>query len=407
MPTKMSTKAKIAGYGLAAAVLAIVLIAVSAFVPSLMPRTTAPALSTLYVMLSDPPIVPPGTSSLNLTYSSVSVHIVLQNGTSTWISVNASGTVDLLRLSQFNESRVIAAASVPTNATVDKIMLTVQSITITVDGVSYSVTPLSRQLVVSITAPQGVKDSAAVLLDLNPTVVEIAAANATGAPTKFFAMVPSAVAVIKVGLKSLQLGQHIKLSSEDRDDLDEARQRASNVVIKSATLQVKGNETKLSVTLKNTGSSNATIFGIVVHGEFNATLYLPSGPCKGSEGQGEEQEHGGSSHGTSCANEERIKEMEHPRSLPFKINASSNALIPLLGEDDHEGRNASLLVLGPGQEVTLTFQGIIQLGHEMDEEHEGGGPMPTMIITPIKGLTYEIRLMGEGFETYSVNATAG
>ena len=69
-------------------------------------------------------------------------------------------------------------------------------------------------------------------------------------------------------------------------------------------------------------------------------------------------------------------------------------------KSDDEDKGLSSLTLQPGQDITLTFSGVIALDHH-DDENKG----PTMVITPIAGQSYTIRLMGEGYKTYNVTAT--
>ncbi|MDG6940162.1 MAG: hypothetical protein JRN39_07165, partial [Nitrososphaerota archaeon] len=59
----------------------------------------------------------------------------------------------------------------------------------------------------------------------------------------------------------------------------------------------------------------------------------------------------------------------------------------------------------PHASVTLSFQGVIQLTHGSEEQSHNNGQMPTMVLTPVSGSHYTIRLMGEGFETFTVTAT--
>ena len=157
-----------------------------------------------------------------------------------------------------------------------------------------------------------------------------------------------------------------------------------NVTIVSASLSVNGNATSISVTLTNSGNVTFRIYGLTLHGEFNATRTWE---------KNRNHEH----------NDERI----HPDTITFKINGSS--LIPLLGtdhEDEHEemdpGHMAlSSLVLEPGQNVTLSFSGVIAL--HPDKDNNNG---PAMVVTPIVGEDYIIRLMGAGFQTFDVTATS-
>jgi hypothetical protein len=83
------------------------------------------------------------------------------------------------------------------------------------------------------------------------------------------------------------------------------------------------------------------------------------------------------------------------------LNISS--LIPIFGNGqenngEHENREETLQ---PGQSVILSFSGVIALYTE--EKHNEN---PAIIITPIVNGSYTLRLMGEGFQTFSVKATS-
>jgi hypothetical protein len=135
------------------------------------------------------------------------------------------------------------------------------------------------------------------------------------------------------------------------------------------------------VTLANEGNMTFKIFGLTLHGEFNATRTWKKGWMD------EMMDH------------ETIEKI-HPDTIPFKINGSS--LIPLFGDrGDHDDDEVSSLILQPGENVTLSFSDVIALQPKMDFM-----PNPAMVITPIVGNNYTIRLMGEGFETFNVTATS-
>jgi len=83
-------------------------------------------------------------------------------------------------------------------------------------------------------------------------------------------------------------------------------------------------------------------------------------------------------------------------------------LIPLFGDkkdhghdDEHENMELSSLTLEPGQNATLSFSGVIALQPEKDIMKH-----PAMVVTPIVGGNYTVRLMGEGFQTFNVTATS-
>lgn len=376
-------------YGLAAVLVAIVVIAVALFanpMSLITPSQTSGGASFL-VMLTDPPTVPNGTTILDLTYSNVSLHVTYPNGTSEWLPVNASGTVNLFSL--VNMTQTIASTTIPTNSFVDKIQFTIADVDAKVNGTVYSVTALSSTLVMSIANSQVNQTLSGVLIDFNPTLVQIQATDANGTLVYYYVLVPSATATIISDLskEQIKVGTIVELGQNNRAKLMHVvEQFSKNVTIVSASLSVKGNATSLSVTIKNNGNVTFKIFGLTLHGEFNATRTWEK-----------DRKH------------EMITEKIHPDTIPFKANGSS--LIPLFGDqgdheeqgdmDDNGNMKISSLTLQPGQNVTLSFNGVIQL--QPEEDRNNG---PAMVVTPIVGGNYTIRLMGEGFQTFEVTASS-
>ena len=211
---------------------------------------------------------------------------------------------------------------------------------------------------------------------------------------------PSASAIVNtnIGESQREIGSRRDLEDDDNNELDEAEDRASrNVNITSASLHVEGNVTSLSVTFKNVGNTNETIFGLILHGEFNVSVSASGNIQRYNPGENSESED----------NEEyrdHNREMEHPESILFKINGTS--LVPLLGESDHkDNRSLSSITLEPGQSITVSFSGVIQQHPHDDDDDEGEGKAPLTVLTPVPGSSYVIRLMGEGFQTYNVTAS--
>jgi hypothetical protein len=394
---KMSTRRWTLKYGGAAVLVAMVIIATVTFTnPILFPTETTTPSFTFLVMLTDPPTVPAGTTVLNLTYADVSLHVTYPNGTTKWLSVDASGTVNLFTL--INMSQTIASTTLPNNSTVDMIQFTISSVKAKVDGTVYNVTTLSNQLIISIANSQKVNQTLGVLFDFQPTLVQIQAINSTGGTVNYFVLVPSATATIVTNVRAdhLKVGTIVKLEDNDKVKLIRVVQETSKkIVITNASLSVNGNVTSFSVTFKNDGNTNATISGLTLHGLFNVSS---------TKMQNNQNDEGHNNH----KNNDNM-EIEHPDTIPFKINGTS--LVPVLGSeedwhgehDENEG-NRRGLTLQPGQSVTLSFSGVIQLKPEHDEEKEKSTPQT--IITPILGETYTIRLMGEGYQTFNVTATA-
>jgi len=381
------------------------------------------------VLLTDPPTVPAGTTQLNVTYSSITIQVKYANGTSASVPVIASGTVNLLSL--VNVSQTIGSTNIPAGSTVSSLKFVISSASATVNGQTFPVTILSSQLVVPIKGGQVINQTrSAALLDLSPTLVEVDATNSTGGAVSYYVLVPSATAIVKSGASQGQekVGTKTQLDQNDKTDLDSAQKTVmANVTITAATLHTAGNKTTFSVTLKNQGTSNATIFGLTLHGNFSSSgapsiacaqttsststssssksttstttttssshgnQGNPPGQTGSAHGQGQGQGKGEGQGGCNSRNGAQ----DHPDTIPFKVNATT--LAPLFGDgSDHVG--SSTVTLKAGQSITLSFTGVI--GIKTDNGQHG----QNLIIGANSGTSYTIRLDGEGFQTAQVTA---
>jgi hypothetical protein len=374
-------------YGLAAVIVAVAIIGVSLFanLPNTPVVPTVPTVegATFAVLLTDPPTVPAGTTQLNLTYTDVLLHVIYPNGTDEWLPVGAEGTVNLFSL--VNMTQTIASITIPLNSTVDKVQFTIADVTAVVNEQTYNVTSLSDTFVVKVVNGAVNKTLSGVLIDFNPTLVQIQASDENDTTVYYYVLVPSANAIIIENLTSahVKVGTIIEIGENNRVRLVRVKEDFSkNLTIVSATLTVNGNATGLSVTLKNEGDVSFRIFGLTLHGEFNTTQTWDVKPF----GHGWHKEH-----------RMRI----HPETIPFKLNGTT--LVPLYGAFwKHElGKPFSSVTINPGESVTLNFNDVIALytGWRQDQN-------PLFTITPIVDNDYTIRLMGEGFQTYTVTATA-
>ena len=415
MTGKWTTK-----YGLAAVLTAILIISVALFAnPNILPKQVS-GKSSFAVMLTDPPNVPAGTSLLNLTYSDIALDIVSADGTSNWVSVGGSGTVDLFSL--VNMSQTIASTTIPTNTTVDKIQFTITNVTAVINDQTYNVTTLSNTLVMSIANSQVNQTLSGVLIDFNPTLLQIQSTDANGNPVNYYVLVPSATAVVVNGIDQAQIrvGTIVGIGQNARLGITRVTENFSqNLTITSASLSVEGNTTNLSVTLQNNGDVTFRIFGLTLQGQLNSTL----NPEAQILMPGNDHLHFGG---------------PMMNSIPFSINDTS--LVPLLGPDMqmqpmmpqqifhgpligmgkmghmdqdpqpfgpqngmHDDRTGAAtgtyLVLDAGQTVTLSFSGVVG-------QNEIFAQSPSNVITPIVGNSYTVSLMGEGFQTFNVTATA-
>jgi hypothetical protein len=384
-------------YGFAAVLTAVAIIVVSLLAnPAMLPQPKQTfAGASFAVMLTDPPTVPAGTTVLNLTYSDVLLHVTYPNGTVEWLPVNASGTVNLFSL--VNMTQTLASTTIPVNSTVDMIQFTIVDVDAVVNGATYNVTALSSTLVIKVADGLVNETLSGVLLDFNPTLVQIQAIDANGTLVNYYVLVPSATAMVINGLSrdQLRVGTIVKIGENNRVKLVRVVEEfENNVTIVSASLSVNGNVTTLSVTLKNEGSLAFRVFGLTLHGEFNVTQTWKT--RHDDQGRG----HGRDEH---TADEVTVEGV-HPRTIPFKLSGSS--LFPLLGVDDehddeHEHKGLSSLTLQPGENVTLSFSGVIAVQPGKDD-HERAA----LVVTAIVGGNYSLRLMGEGFQAFNVTASA-
>lgn len=266
-------------YGLAAVIVAVAVIGVSLFanltntsvVPTAPTESTGPTAPTVpkveevtfAVLLTDPPTVPAGTTQLNLTYSDVLLHVIYPNGTEEWLPVGAEGTVNLFSL--VNMTQTIASITIPLNSTVDKVQFSIADVTAVVNEQTYNVTSLSDTFVVKVVNGAVNKTLSGVLIDFNPTLVQIQATDENDTTVYYYVLVPSANAIIVENLTSahVKVGTIIEIGENNRVRLVRVKEDFSkNLTIVSATLTVNGNATGLSVTLKNEGDVSFRIFGL-------------------------------------------------------------------------------------------------------------------------------------------------
>ena len=205
--------------------------------------------------LTDPPSVPNGTQSLNITYSSLQAHYLGANNASAWVSGSGGGSLDLMTL--VNASQVIGTGKIPANSTINIVRFSITSAYIVINGTKYNVTVPSGELTVPVTGGGRVTSNSSVLIDLSPVVATIYTSNST-----VFVLVPSVKAVI-VGNVSASLGRHA-LTPLEREKLKAATPAIS---ISSASLEVINNSTvRLSVTVKNNANESVDLRHVILFG---------------------------------------------------------------------------------------------------------------------------------------------
>lgn len=226
---EMSVKRDTLRYGTAAVVLALVIIAGSAFLvnSSLLPWSSSNSnqgpKSLLIIQLTDPPSVPSGTTSLNLTYSALALLVGEPTGTNhqmniNTITVDSSGgsiTLELLKLQ--NISQTIGSVSLPEGSVIYSVTFTISKISVDINGTTYAVSLTSRgsSFIVAMADQFELHGTNVALLQLNPVVVDTPSG---------FSLIPSSVGVLlqSEGQGESQVGWQHQLTNEDNQDLNHA-----------------------------------------------------------------------------------------------------------------------------------------------------------------------------------------
>ncbi len=354
--------------------------------------------STVAILLTDPPTVPEGTTQLNLTYSDFALHVTYPDETSEWVPVTATGTVNLFSL--INVTKTIATTTLPINSTLDKVQFTIKNVTAVVNSETYNVTALSDTFVVNVNNGKFNQTLSGVIIDFNPTLVQIQAFDENGTALQYYVLVPSANAVVVNDLskKHIEVGTIIEIGENNKVRIQQVKEEIEkNVTIVSATLTVKGNQTGLSVTLKNEGNVAFKISGLTLHGEFNVTRVQTKIHDSEKHDHDDDDDDENYQNGYDAAT---VTTMNRTGTLPFKLFEST--LIPLLQVgDEHDEHGFSSVTLQSGETITVSFTGIIALNDDKDH-----GYSPVFTIAPLVDGNYTIRLGGEGSQPFVVKATA-
>lgn len=341
----------------------------------------------LIIQLTDPPTVPTGTTSLNLTYSAIGILASepASNGQETTVTLSVkpqggSATVNLLKLQ--NVSQTIASANLANGSVVYSLAFNVTSISIDVNGTVSPVTLAAGggTLTVTLARPTALSGVDVALIQLNPVIVD----TPTG-----YQMIPSAVGIVRDASQQEQNGQvgtQQNLSTEDENRLESAQ---GNLSVSLKTLSVNGNITTITVEVRNSGNLTVVLNAIGVDGNFTAT----SQSCSASGGQNasesgsgnNSQTQGDASEGSDGANVTTSTtsttsaesadnggghdcQTEQPDQLVFvptnsTVSGTTCAPARMQLVNGDVGENASVgLSLTPGQCAELTFSGQLSLG---------------------------------------------
>jgi hypothetical protein len=345
--------------------------------------------SVVLLQLTDPPTVPVGASSLNLTYSAITLLASEpgQNGqvTTTAVTVTPSGgsaTVDLLRLE--NISQTIASTSLPSGSTIYSATFTVSSISITINGTTSAVSLATggSSFVVSLTSGTILSGTNAVLLDLNPTVVDTPSG---------YEMIPSSVGIIltqsEVCPQGQDIGRQCPVTGQTQTNIKKSQVQLTSDLL---ALSVSGSTTTVTVQIGNPGNSSIQLIQIGLQGNLTVvsssctnTSTTTTTSTASSSGKGDDERGRGQNFGNSgCWNPGQWG----PSQLLFTpvntVSTSATSTSPsssstststastgctsgqmVLSNGAVDSYGQSRLVLGPGQCVILTFSGLMTFGH--------------------------------------------
>jgi len=220
---------------------------------------------TLSILLTDPPHVPVGTTALNITYSSVQVH--LANSTSSeWISVNSTGELNLMSL--INISKAIGTVQIPSNAVVDMVALNITNASIYIGNESRPVSLNSNRVMGQVVNDRSFNGSSALLVDFSPTILTLYTGNST-----LFEMVPSVTALmVSKDHLAPQLGGIPEQFALDINASEDIAELCSGLNVTQSSITSTGNRTQMVVTVKDTSNRSITIEHVLLFG--NESLYL-------------------------------------------------------------------------------------------------------------------------------------
>ena len=207
------------------------------------------------VQLTDPPLVPPGTSSLMIRYSSVGL---LYANSSAFKYFNVSSTADLLNLT--NVTKTIAILNVKNYSMIKTLRLNITSANITINNSTYNVTVPQGYVEAQLNSSSNSSIGGA-LINMNPTIVRIYSQN----NESIFVMVPNVKAIF-IGRSEAASARSIGYVERISPDIIRRIRSNSSIMITNATLVSSGNSTMMSIGVKNTGNTTVNLTNMQLNG---------------------------------------------------------------------------------------------------------------------------------------------
>lgn len=295
--------------------------------------------NALLFSLTDPPIVPNGTQSLFINYSSLEIHITAQNGTSMWVPGRGNGTIDLLNL--VNTSQIIGLARIPKNTTVNEVRFNVDSARVKINGTEYNVSIPNSQVSTQIYPPAS--NSEEVLIDLFPTVSVVYDYNNVN-----FSLLLTMKAITQP--KTVNYPKPGIMMMLDQNEISRFTGMETGISLRNVTIK-QGNNSIVSLEILNNLNTSIIIRNVLVVGKLNLN--------------------------NQWGAPQDFSEPNNLRMLNFIINSNGTLAIQHLFMQELD----SGYILGPGKNITLNFTGNITFNNGIS-------------VTFVPNSTYKIVVIG-------------
>lgn len=219
------------------------------------PSQTSAGQGVLSVLLTDPPHVPIGVTSVYVYYNDLAVH-----GSNGWTTLKSSGDIDFL--ATVNVGETLASASMPAGS-YDSVNLIVSSVLVTYNSVNYpAFVEGGGQLNVKIEGSVIVASSqaTATIIEISPTVVNVGSSSVP----KFILWSEARGFPVPADQVNASLeveGNRLSLSGMGWWDSDKA---ASNASLSVSSLTLSANS--LGLTVSNVGAAGTYLKLVVISG---------------------------------------------------------------------------------------------------------------------------------------------
>lgn len=311
------------------------------------------AQSQLILELTDPPNVPTGTTSLNLTFSEIDLSITTSTGLTQPLTVvpgSQYSTVDLLALE--NQSMTLGLSTIESGSQINSITFLVSNVSIGINGTSYPVSLATggNALLVTMSDTPALEGATnALLLQFNPTIIN----TSTG-----YQLVPSSLGIVKpqdeITAVEGTIGGVQKLSIQDQTDLGREKGTISAQLM---GMSVSGNVTTMSIQVTNTGKNPQRLILFGIHGGF--TLECSSNFSDG----------GTDAMWKHC--QQKLDEIvlipgePHSTSTTGNVTSCESRHLSLVNTHDITFDLKHPIIMNPGQCLLFSFSSIITFGNHV------------------------------------------